>query len=111
LPHPGCYNPRKDTQHPLYGRLGKSKGQSELVQKILLALGFDPQTVQPLAVCYLPHYPGPDSSLVHTVSNIGHRKSVYLFLYLLVYLKMLSVRKNERDHLEDIGIDRKVTLK
>jgi len=24
---------------------------------------------------------------------------------------MLSVRKNEREHLEDVGIDRKVTLK
>jgi len=36
---------------------------------------------------------------------------MYVFIYLLVYLKMLPVRRNEREHLEDVGIDRKVTLK
>ena len=52
MARPGCYNPGKDKQHPLYRRLGRNKSQSELAQKILLPLGFDPQTVQPLTSCY-----------------------------------------------------------
>jgi hypothetical protein len=40
------------TRYPLYRRLGGPQGRSGQVQKILPALGFDPQTVQPVVSRY-----------------------------------------------------------
>jgi len=45
--HPSCFTPRKETQYPLYRRLGGPQGRSRWVQKILPPPRFDPQTVQP----------------------------------------------------------------
>jgi hypothetical protein len=44
--------PPEKTQYPLYRRLGGPQGRSGWVQKILPQLGFDPQTMQPVASCY-----------------------------------------------------------
>jgi len=33
--HPSCFTPRKETQYPLYRRLGGPQGQSGLVEMIL----------------------------------------------------------------------------
>jgi hypothetical protein len=43
--HPSCFTPWKETQYPLYRRLGGSQGWSRRVRKILTPLRFDPQTV------------------------------------------------------------------
>ena len=51
-PHPGRFTPNKDSQCPLYRRLGGSQGCSERVRKILPPPRFDPRTVQPLACRY-----------------------------------------------------------
>jgi hypothetical protein len=51
-PRHGHFNPRKDTQHPLYRRLGGNQGWSGWMQKISPTMGFDPRTVQPTASIY-----------------------------------------------------------
>ena len=43
---------RKETQYPLYRRLGGPQGRSELVRKISPPQEFDPRTVQPVASRY-----------------------------------------------------------
>ena len=40
------------TRYPLYRRLGGPQSWSGQVQKISLAPGFDPRTIQPIASCY-----------------------------------------------------------
>jgi hypothetical protein len=40
------------TRYPLYRRLGGFQGRSGRVRNILPAPGFDPWTVQPVAICY-----------------------------------------------------------
>jgi len=39
-------------QYPLYSRLGGPQGRSGWVQKISPPLGFDPRTIQPVAIRY-----------------------------------------------------------
>jgi len=46
MPCPGRSTPGKETQYPLYRRLGGPQGQSGWVQKIWPPPGFDPQTTQ-----------------------------------------------------------------
>jgi len=49
---PAALPPTKETWYPLYRRLGWLQGLFGLVQKILLPLGFDPETVQPVTSRY-----------------------------------------------------------
>jgi hypothetical protein len=49
---PGHFLPPGKTLYPLYRRLGGPQGRSGHVQKILPPPGFDPWTVQPVAICY-----------------------------------------------------------
>ena len=52
-PHaPGRFIPGKETQYPLYRRLGGPRGRSGRVRKNLLPPVFDPRTVQPIASLY-----------------------------------------------------------
>ena len=51
-PRQSHFTPGKEAQYPLCRRLGGTQGRSKMVQKILPTLGFDPWTVQPLAICY-----------------------------------------------------------
>ena len=44
-PHPSHFTPGKETQYPLYRRLGGPQGQSGRVWKISPPPGFDPWTV------------------------------------------------------------------
>jgi hypothetical protein len=46
---PGRITTGKQTPYPLYRRLGGLQGRSGRVQKMSHQLGFDPQTVQPVA--------------------------------------------------------------
>ena len=43
--------PPRMTRYPLYRRLGGPQGRSRRVQKISPHRGFDPRTVQPVALC------------------------------------------------------------
>jgi len=52
MPHPGYFTPGKETQYPLYRKLGGPQGRSETVRKTLSAPGFDPRTVRPWASRY-----------------------------------------------------------
>jgi hypothetical protein len=54
-PCPGHFNPRKETQHPLYRRLSGYQGCSERAEKILPTPGINPQTIQPTASIYTNH--------------------------------------------------------
>jgi hypothetical protein len=49
-PRPGRFTPGKETQYPLYRRLGGPQGRSGRVRKISPPPGFDPLTVQPVRV-------------------------------------------------------------
>ena len=49
MPHPGCFTPGKETQYPLYRRLGGSQGWTGQVRKISPPPGFDSRSVQPAA--------------------------------------------------------------
>jgi len=49
---PAALPPAKETLYPLYRRLGGLQGWFGQVQKILLPLGFDPQTIQPVTSRY-----------------------------------------------------------
>jgi len=44
--------PRKETQYPMYRRVGGAWGQSEWTWKIMPPPAFDPQNVQPVASHY-----------------------------------------------------------
>jgi hypothetical protein len=44
--------PPEKTQYPLYRRLGEPQSQFGQVQKTSPPLGFDPQTIQPIASRY-----------------------------------------------------------
>jgi len=50
-PRPGRFTPKK-TRYTLYGRLGEPQGRSGRVRKISPTSGFDPRTVQPVAIRY-----------------------------------------------------------
>ena len=52
MSRPGRFTPGKETRFRLYGRLGGSRGQLELVRKISSTPGFEPRTVQLLASRY-----------------------------------------------------------
>jgi hypothetical protein len=47
--------PLVKTRYHLYRRLGGPQGQSVWLWKISLPLGFDPQTVHPIASPYINH--------------------------------------------------------
>jgi hypothetical protein len=47
--------PGKQTQYPLYRRLGSTQGWSGWVQKISPPPGFDTWTIQPIASCYIDY--------------------------------------------------------
>jgi hypothetical protein len=49
-PHPGRTLPPGKTRYPLYRMLGGPQGRSVQVRKISPTRGFDPRTVQPLAI-------------------------------------------------------------
>jgi hypothetical protein len=51
-PCPGRFTPGKENRYPLYMRLGGSQGRSGRVRKISPSLGFDPRTVQHVAIRY-----------------------------------------------------------
>jgi hypothetical protein len=51
-PRPGRFTPWKETRYQLYRRLGGPQGRSGRVRKISPPLGFDPRTVQPVAIRY-----------------------------------------------------------
>jgi len=42
----------KETQYPLYRKLGGSQGWSSWVLRISLTLRFDPWIIQPIVSCY-----------------------------------------------------------
>ena len=46
-----CFTPGKETQYPLYMRLGGPKGLSGRLQKVLPTPSFNLQTVQPIVHC------------------------------------------------------------
>ena len=50
-PHPAALPPGK-TRYPLYRRLGGPQGRSGRVRKTRPSPGFDPRTVQPVAIRY-----------------------------------------------------------
>ena len=52
MPRPGCFTPGKETQYPLYRRLGGPQGRSGQVRKISPQPGFNPWTIQPVASPY-----------------------------------------------------------
>ena len=52
MPRPGRFTPGKETQYPLYRRLGGPLGRSGWVSNISPPLEFDPRTLQPIASCY-----------------------------------------------------------
>ena len=51
-PRPGRFIPGKETQYPLYRRLGGPQGRSGRVRKIFPPPGLDPRTVQPVESRY-----------------------------------------------------------
>jgi hypothetical protein len=51
-PHPGSFNPGKETWYPLHRRVGGPQDQSAWVWNILPPLEFDPWTVQSLVSHY-----------------------------------------------------------
>jgi len=51
-PRPGRFIPGKETQYPLYRRLGGLQGRSGKVQKISPPPGFDHRNPQPVASRY-----------------------------------------------------------
>jgi hypothetical protein len=75
---PGCFTPRKETQYPLYRRLGGPQGRSGRLRKNSPPLGFDPRTVQ------------PEASLYTDCAIPAHSSIMYLihFLWLGYYLLM-----------------------
>jgi len=54
-PYPGHFTPRKETSYSFYRRLGGPEGWLGHLWQISLLLGFDPQTVQPVASLYTGH--------------------------------------------------------
>jgi hypothetical protein len=52
IPKPGFSTPGKETQHPLYRRLGWHQGQSGWVRQVSTPPGSDPRTVQLVARRY-----------------------------------------------------------
>ena len=51
MPHPGCFTFGKETQHPLYRRLGGLCRPSVWVWKIFRKPGLELQAVHPVASC------------------------------------------------------------
>jgi hypothetical protein len=54
-PRPGRFTSGKETQHPVYKKLGGAQGLSERMQKFSPLPGFDPRTVQPVASRYIDY--------------------------------------------------------
>ena len=51
-PRRGRFNPKKETQYPLYGRLSGTHGRSGQVRKFSPSPGFYSRTAQPVASRY-----------------------------------------------------------
>jgi hypothetical protein len=49
---PGRFTPGKEIRYPFYRRLGGPQGRSGRLLKISLPPGFDPRTVQPIAIIH-----------------------------------------------------------
>ena len=56
---PGCSLPPGKIRYQLYRRLGGSQGRSGQVRKISPPPGFDPRTIQPVAIRYRSTLPDP----------------------------------------------------
>jgi hypothetical protein len=66
MPCPNFFTPgKKETQNPLYGRLGGTQGQSGQAWKILLPPGFEPCTIQPI----MSHY--TKNAILGHLANMG----------------------------------------
>ena len=61
---PGRFIPPGTTRYPLYRRLGGPQGRSGQVRKILPQPGFDPRTVQPVAIRYTDYATRPPVTTV-----------------------------------------------
>ena len=60
---PGRSLPLGETRYPLNRRLGGPKGRSGQVRKISQPPGFDPRTVQPVAIRYTDYATRPPQTL------------------------------------------------
>jgi hypothetical protein len=70
MPWPGCFTPEKETQYPLYRRLGGPEGWPGWVWKTMPPLGFNPQIVQPVVVHYTDY------------AIPAHNIYMYIYIYL-----------------------------
>ena len=52
---PGCFTHGEVTRNPLYRMTGGSQIQSGQVRITSALAGFDPQAVQPVAICYIDY--------------------------------------------------------
>jgi len=83
--------PPGKTQYPLYRRLGGPQAQSKWVRKILPQLGYDPQTVQPIASRYTAR-----AIAVHYIYKHTHTRvcvCIYIYIYIYIYTHTESVAK------------------
>ena len=61
-PRPDRFTSGKDVRYPLYRRLGGPQGRFGRLRKISPTPGFDPRTVQPLALRYTDYAPRPTAA-------------------------------------------------
>jgi hypothetical protein len=76
VPHPDHFTPRKETQYPLYRRLGGPRDQCGWARKILPTLRFEPSTVQPVA----SHYTNCANLAVHHFQDVPEIQEQYLII-------------------------------
>ena len=77
MPRSSCFTARKVTQYPLCRSLGGSQGRSEWVYKILSPPGFNPQTIQYVALKLQKIWKWNLVVLVHT-KNVHHVLSFFI---------------------------------
>ena len=87
----GCFTAGKETHYPLYQGLGWASRPGWMVQKILLQLRFEPQTIQPIESCYT------DSAFLAAMCNWK-----YSFSYVII-LNILYLSSTWRILLESIS--------
>jgi hypothetical protein len=89
-PCPGRFTPGKETRYPLYRRLGGPQGRSGRLRKLSPPPGFDPRTVQSVAIRYTDYAIPAHLYVVYTIYIVYTIYCMCMCMYIHIHTNVCS---------------------